>query len=443
VRSATCASRGRSRPPLLVLFALVAVLACSPHASGPSIVLVTIDTLRADHVGAYGGPVRLTPHLDAFALGAIVHEAAFTTMPTTGPAHASLFTGLMPSDHGVRANGVPLLPGFAERDLAARLRAAGYRTAAFVTTRLLAPSVTGLRGFEVYDAPTTPLRPGREAVDAALEWLDASSRGPVFLWVHLYDPHAPYGSADQKRRSLPLEPGAYGWVEPSRYADPAARRRAAAEYSVGVGDADEALGLLLAGVRARLTSPPLVIVTADHGEALDEHLDERGYAFDHGEFLDPEQIRIPLLLAGPGVEAGLSPGAVSLRDLYGTLLRAAGVEGEEPTGDERDLRKRREARRVVVIERRELAPGEADPASVHEHAVAASDGSSLVVLGEDGRPSLVREAVAPEVLAAARAALAAVGGSTAAPPVDPATREALRSLGYLRDSPGRSSPSPR
>lgn len=395
----------------------------------PSLVVVTLDTVRRDHVGAYGDGRGLTPHLDALARRGLVYENAFTTMPTTGPAHVSLFTGLYPSEHGSLANGEPVAAGPAERSLALRLRGRGYVSAAFVTTRLLAPGATGLPGFEIYDAPRGALRPGADAVEAALVWLAHEKRRPILLWVHLYDAHAPYGDADEKRRSFPVDPSLSGFVDPARFADPAERARLAALYAVGVREADAALGRLVAGLDARLAEAHLLAVVGDHGESLDEHLATRGYAFDHGEFLDEEAVRIPLVLVGPGVAPGRSGAAVSIRDLCSTLLRVGRAEGAgAPPAAAPDLRAPPPGPRIVAVERRRVGPG--TPSLVRAHAAAAFDGAAGVIVGEDGTPlAAPTDAGGAELLAAARRHL----GSKAAPAArvtSPDLVEALRSLGY-------------
>lgn len=410
---------------------LAACLASACGGEPPSLVVVTLDTVRRDHVGVYGDARGLTPHLDALARRGLVFEHAFTTMPTTGPAHASLFTGLFPSEHGSLANGEPVAKDAARRSLALLLGERGYTSAAFVTTRLLAPAATGLPGFEIYDAPRGVLRPGTQAVEAALAWLANEPRRPVFLWVHLYDAHAPYGTPDEKRRGVPVDPRLHGFVDPARFTNPAEPARMASRYAAGVREADAALGRLAAGLAGLLEPEPFLVVVADHGESLDEHLASRGYAFDHGEFLDEEVVRIPLVLAGPGVAAGRSRAAVSIRDLHATLLSVAGASAAAgPGADATDLRAPPGGPRVVVVERRRAGPGE--PTLAPDHAAAAFDATGGVIVSEDGAPVPGSAPPDAELLAAARrhalgAPRPAEGGVTS-----PDVAEALRSLGYTK-----------
>jgi len=410
---------------------VLTVTGCASEPTEPtSIVLVTLDTLRVDHVGAYHAGATSTPELDQLAEGALLHENAFTTMPTTAPAHLSLFTGLHPSQHGSRRNGARVSLARVGRDLAGRLAAAGFATAAFTTTSLLTPQLLGLQGFQVFDAPSleSRLRPGREAVEAALRWLRTEQRRPIFLWVHLYDPHAPYGDAAGKMDGLPLDAELYGWVTGNRLQSPAERARMRRLYAAGVADMDSALGLLLDAVAASLGSAPLVVVAGDHGEHLEERLDEYGYANGHGAYLEEETLRIPMLLAGPGVEPGRSSGAVSIRDLYTTLLRAGGLQDPlEATEGRRDLRVASDERRIVVVERR-LFRSHPKP-GVQEHDIAATDGAQLLILAEDG--SVTRGADAPtDLLEAARARARNRFGLDTPPATDAQTREALEALGY-------------
>lgn len=412
----------------LLAVAALALAACGE--TPPSIVLATLDTVRCDHLGLYGGAPDLSPHLDALGARGLIHEAAYTTMPTTGPAHLSIFTGLHPSEHGSLANGEPMGKKHRPLELARRLRERGYATAAFVTTPLLQPRATGLVGFEIYDTPRGLLRTGDDAVRAALAWLDAERRRPVFLWVHFYDAHAPYGDADEKGRSFPIDPGRYGWVGRDRYADPADSQEMERRYARGLRTADAALGQLLEGIAGRIEPAPLVVVAGDHGEALGEVLEARGYAYDHGEFLDPEVVCVPLVVAGPGVVPGRSSGAVSLRDIYPTVLGTAGILGpgsRQP--DWRDLRDASAGRRIVAVERRRVGPRAR--ASVRAHGAAAFDGASGVIVGADSTPPAEdadRRTI--ELFEAASRHYQAAARSVGAPAVDPALADALQSLGY-------------
>jgi membrane-anchored protein YejM (alkaline phosphatase superfamily) len=412
----------------LLAIAALALAACGEPPT--SIVLATLDTVRCDHLGLYGGAPELSPQLDALGARGLVHDAAYTTMPTTGPAHLSIFTGLHPSEHGSLANGEPIGKEHRPLELARRLREQGYATAAFVTSPLLQPRATGLVGFEIYDTPRGLLRAGDDAVRAALAWLDAERRRPVFLWVHLYDAHAPYGGADEKGRSFPIEPGRYGWVDRHLYADPDDRQEVEQRYARGLRAADAALGQLLEGLAGRIEPAPLVVVAGDHGEALGEVLEARGYAYDHGEFLDPEVVCVPLVVAGPGVAPGRSSGAVSLRDIYATLLGAAGLL--EPGFREpewRDLRNASAGRRIVAVERRRIGPRA--PASVRAHGAAAFDGASGVIVGAGSAPPA--EGADPRTIELFEAALRhyqAAARSVESPSVDPALADALQSLGY-------------
>jgi arylsulfatase A-like enzyme len=412
---------------MMSIATLSALLGCGPPQT--SILLVTLDTFRRDHSGVYGGHEGLTPHLDALSAEGLTHTSAYTTMPTTGPAHLSIFTGLLPSEHGARSNGETLDPQWMNREVGLRLRRAGYATAAFVTSQMVAPGATGLRGFEIYDAPRGALRPGASVVESALAWLAVEKRRPIFLWVHLYDPHAPYGDEDEKRRSFPVKRKDYGWVASERYATPDARAEMARRYARGVAAADAALGALVAGVRA-IAEPLLVIVTADHGESLDEHLVSRGFAYDHGKFLDVETVTVPMVLAGAGVIPGRSEGAASIRDLYTVILEAAGIPDEHaPAEGRRDLRRPDADRRVVRIERRRFVSAVRD--EVREHASAGADGNALVVVSETGEHSA--GPATADLLGAARISVADSDGTDAEAreSIDPETRRALEELGYV------------
>lgn len=271
-----------------------------PQPGARNLLLITIDTLRADRVGAYGYARAQTPALDALAARGLRFERAFAPAPITLPSHASLLTGRYPPGHGSRDNGMRVRPDVPT--LATELRARGFATAAFVAAFPLDRRFGLERGFEVYgdhlprgdDGRPLNERPAREVVDEAVAWLERVPAGRrFFLWVHLFEPHAPYGS------------------DPSA-GNPSSR------YDQEVAIADRQVGRLLAalGPAARDT---LVVATADHGEAFGEH-DEIG----HSVFVYDTTLRVPLILAGPGVTARVVQADVSLIDVAPSAMRRLG-----------------------------------------------------------------------------------------------------------------------
>ncbi len=277
----------------------------APAAVPPDIVLVTIDTLRDDRVGP-----RLTPALAGLAARGTRCTRAWTVAPLTLPAHASLMTATRPPRHGVRLNGVHRL-GDGLPTLAGVLREAGYDNAAFVGAYVLDRRFGLDNGFHTYDdqVPRTPeastrLEAERKAevvVDRALAWMADPVRAgarPRFLWVHLYDPHAPYDP-----------PAAY------------LARAGGRPYDGEIAYADAQVARLLEAIAAAgRTERTLIAVAGDHGESLGEH----GEA-THGMLLYEPAVRVPVILAGPGVPAGAHDTPVSLIDLAPTLLARAGV----------------------------------------------------------------------------------------------------------------------
>ena len=276
---------------------------------------MTLDTLRADRVGALGDARGLTPHLDALAAKGILFEHAFTTAPLTLPAHASMLTGLFPFRHGARVNGSdslsPDVPSLAER-----FRASGAATGAVVGSLVLRSEAGLSRGFDSYDdrfvqnARRPPRdwnarRRGDEVVDRASEWLAGHASGRFFLWVHIYDAHAPYEA-----------PAAF------------AERFGRGSYEASAAYADACLGRLLSELdRLGLADKTLIAVAADHGESLGEHGETT-----HGVFLYDATLRVPLVLSRPGGPRSMRVATpVSLADLAPTLAEGGGVAF--PAGD--------------------------------------------------------------------------------------------------------------
>ena len=339
----------------------------------PNVLLVTIDTLRADRLGCYGKASARTPRIDALASQGILFEQATAQANTTGPSHATILTGLLPLEHGATINGKPLSREAVT--LGERLASDGYRSAAFVSGFTLADAACGFASrFERYDDRLLALRwmpqlaerltmvqtafqfaqrrgvriqrsdrPAGETVDAALAWLDRLEDGPFFLWVHFYDPHAPYEPPppfDRMHDPRYRDTGQYGqfnWYElstPKRselVRDEAARQHMVALHDGEVSYGDEQVGRLLDALTARgELDHTLVAFTSDHGEGLGSH----GYFFDHGSFLYDEELHVPLVLRLPGAEhAGTRvAGQVRLLDIAPTILEVLGLEPEGMRG---------------------------------------------------------------------------------------------------------------
>ena len=270
----------------------------------PSLILLTLDTTRGDHLGAQGSHPGLTPNLDALAGRGARYARAISPTPLTLPAHCSLLTGKDPSGHGVHDNGTTSLPADVPT-LARTLADRGYVTAAFVSSRVLDRRFGLDRGFGVYDDRMAaewigeygyPERDAAAVTTAALAWAAARPKGrPYFLWVHYYDPHAPYAA-----------PGGDAAV-------PAAR------YAAEVSYMDREIGRLLKGLAAD-SDRTVVAAVGDHGEMLGEH-GETG----HGLFLYRAALEVPLVISGPGVPPEtVWPGTVGTRGLASTLLRLLG-----------------------------------------------------------------------------------------------------------------------
>ncbi len=287
--------------------------ALSPAARRPNVLVVTIDTLRADRLGCYGFGLAHTPAIDRLAAEGVRCTDATTSAPITLPAHASMMTGLYPPAHGVRDNGNYAL-GDEAVTLAERLHAAGYRTGAFVSAAVLARRYGLGQGFDVYDdalwAEDDPElfmireRPATRTTDRVLAWLDewrADGGGrPFFAWVHYFDPHQPYTMPAIDLAMLAPTP-----------------------YDAEIAAADRAVGRLLDWLRAhRMLDDTLVVLTADHGESLGEH----GEA-THGIFIYDATIKVPLVWRFPrSLPAGTTyDGAVRHIDMMPTVLATLGL----------------------------------------------------------------------------------------------------------------------
>jgi choline-sulfatase len=274
------------------------------------VIVITLDTTRADRLSPYGFQDVSMPNLDRLAREGVLFDQAASVAPLTLPAHCSLFTGLFPPAHGVRDNADRALAD--ERTtLAEVLRTQGFRTAAFVGSAVLDSGRGLAQGFDLYRevgsttvGSAAPLqRRGNEVVDDAIQWLDGAGDSRFFVWAHLYDPHRPYDPPEPYR---------------SIHADP---------YVGEIAFADAQIGRLLAALdRRRLLNRTIVIVAGDHGESLSEH-GER----DHGIFVYESVLRVPLIIRAPSVLPARIGPVVRLVDVMPTVLELLGLE--VPPGD--------------------------------------------------------------------------------------------------------------
>jgi choline-sulfatase len=289
----------RSKPFLLAFLGVIA-LACGKREAEavppvrPSILLITLDTTRADAIGAH------TPSLTALASEGRRFRHAYATAPQTLPSHASMMTGLYPAAHGIHENARRL--NDATPVLSERLRNNGYLTAAFVSAYTLDRQFGLSRGFDSYDdkfPDGKSERSASETTDAALEYLRQQSGKPLFLWVHYFDPHAPY-------------------------APPAEFRTAATPYLGEVRFMDSEMKRLVTAFRANTEAPKAIIIAADHGEGLGDHGEEQ-----HGNLLYQGVMHVPLFIIAPSVKPAEVDEPVSTRRIFHTILDLAGLGSEQ------------------------------------------------------------------------------------------------------------------
>ncbi len=280
-----------------------------------NVLIVTLDTTRADHLGCYGRKEALTPTLDALATSGVLFERAYAPAPLTLPSHATMFTGLYPPEHGLRTNGQSRLPESIPT-LAEILSKHGYVTGGFVASFVL-DSKFGLdRGFSTYGDDMTGAAPADHAlhryragdlvVDEALQWLTGQVEKPFLCWVHLYDPHSPYlAHVDQ-----------FG----DRFQD--------RPYDGEIAFVDQQVARLQAFLKEHgVADHTLIVVVGDHGEGLGEHLERK-----HGKMVYNSTLHVPLILSMPGKlpQSSRVPGSVSLVDLFPTILEAVQFDSGTP-----------------------------------------------------------------------------------------------------------------
>lgn len=309
---------------------LVTALAC--RTPPPDVVLITVDTLRADRLGCYGSQTTRTPNVDRLAAEGLVFERAFAPLPETRPSHYTIFTSLYPSDHGVLSN---LWPAAEDLTTLAGLYAdAGYATAGFAGCQLFDAAAGEALGFEHFDAPHEPQRTADGVVGAAIRWLgERGGERPFFVWLHLFDPHMPYvppppwnGNSDPREVA---DWPTFSWprlLESARNHGGDLPRRVFGRgldlYGAEVEYTDHWLGRFFDALReAGLYDEALIVLTADHGECF-----ENGVFFDHSQCLGEGALRVPLVLRYPErVAPGRTDAPVEHLDVAPTLARLSGL----------------------------------------------------------------------------------------------------------------------
>jgi arylsulfatase len=443
---------------LAALAAWLAAGCAEPASRRPSVLLVTIDTLRADHLHGYGFPLAVSPRLDALAAQGVLFERAIAASSATAPSHASILTSRYPRQHTVGyGNGSTRL----ERDptLAESFARAGYRTAAFVGNLVLERRTGFDRGFEHYDDDFDRREPNRESYERiaehttqrALAWIESVGDAPWFVWIHYQDPHGPYAPPAEHvgrfRVEAPADEPALPDAEEGtdRGGIPAYQKldgltrlsQYRGRYADEIFYADLWIGRLLDAVDAREPAP-IVLVTADHGESMGEN----GRYFVHFWTTTPENAHVPMILRAPGLAPGRSSRVVSHVDVMPTLLELAGLpipassrglalgpalRAGRPlpdrvvfsdTGHELTAYRSRWFVRILL-----RAPGE-DPSS----AAAREPRTIGYAWRNDGEWTAMRRDV--ELADQERAYLALEPRTTPAPLLDADTARRLRQLGY-------------
>lgn len=313
--------RGTVIPAALLAAALLAAACGRDDASpgnaspgrfpGAPVILISIDTLRADHLPAYGYRQVETPHIDGLRRDSVLFERVYSHCPMTLPSHASMFTGSLPTEHGVRNNIGYRFEGAKLRTLAEELRERGYAAGAAVSSYVLR-SDTGIDdGFEFYEdsiavatagATSEHQRPGGETLKHALAWIQGHREQPFFFFLHLYEPHAPYDPPEPFKSRYPLA------------------------YDGEIAAADAIVGDLIQSLKASgLYDSAIIILTSDHGEGLEDHGEDQ-----HGILLYREALWVPLLVKLPGSHRSQQADSISrptpLAHLFGTVLRLVGID---------------------------------------------------------------------------------------------------------------------
>jgi len=406
----------RAANRLVAAAVMLALAACAKKESHPPVILISIDTLRSDHVGVYGGRMP-TPNIDALARESLLCRNAWSHCPLTLPSHLSIFTGLLPNEHGVRDNVGYRFDPKGHPTLASLLKGNGYRTGAAVSAYVLRAGTGAEVGFDDYDdaigivdgAPVGALqRPGEITEGIAERWIGTHAREPFFYFLHLYEPHTPY----------------------------------APTYEADVARADALVGRFTAYLKEnKLYERAVIVLLSDHGEGLGDHGED-----EHGVFLYREALQVPLMIKLPGRAPRVLDGPVQLVDVLPTILDAAGIAAP-PAVAGRSFLASAYASRPVYAE--SLYPrlhlGWSELRSLiqaHKQLIDAPRGE-LYDLGSD--PGERRNLAADDRrgYSELKSLLARYGTAVTAPEaIDPEEAKKLAALGYVSAGAGEGGPLP-
>ncbi len=404
-----------------------ALLGCRRTEEAPplNVLLITLDTTRADHLGSYGARNGATPALDALAARGVRFDQAQSVAPLTLPAHATMLTGLPPQRHKLRVNGGGVL-GDEVETLATHFQRKGFRTGAFVGAFVLDRRFGLSRGFDVYDDAVArdpeggdvsleAERPAESVADAALAWLRADQERPFFAWVHFYDAHAPYAAPT-----------------------PFAERFASSPYDGELAYVDAQVARIVdalekSGVRGKT----LIAVAGDHGEGLGEH----GEA-THGLLLYESTLRVPLIIAAPSLKPSTVHAPASLADLTPTIAALAGSSFDAAI-DGRDLsvdliaQREPETRDLYAETHYPRSFGWSDLVSIRRGAKKLVSGARDELFDLASDPGETRNVTSEDRRVYRELAAGAISmrrEESPAPAIDEETRAKLVSLGYVAPS---------
>lgn len=303
-------------------------------ADAPDVVVITLDTTRADHLGAYGYGRATSPRLDRLAAESVVFTRMIVPQATTLPTHTSLFTGVYPLEHGITANlehgGKVFVPTERLTSLAQVLSEHGYQTGGFTSCAPLDETTGIQRGFQVFTSPHLEQRPGRVTAEDAVGWIEQAAPTPMLLWVHFYDPHNPY-NPDPAYKDAFTDGSVDAWMAERKVSKQTQRptgevvraKPTINAYDAEIRTMDDQVGRVLDALEARgRLDRTILVVLGDHGEGLNQH-GEPG----HGLVWD-EQLHAPWMIRAPGLAPRKVEATVSAVDVLPTVLGLADLPGE-------------------------------------------------------------------------------------------------------------------